>query len=132
MKTVFLIFCLGLLSVMHSCKDDSGLEIGQKTTMKIDREYDAKEVVKGEIIKAKFKIENTGKYPLVFGEVRPSCGCTVAKKPEAPILPGKTGYITAEVDTKDFDRGKQIKKYVTVMANTKPNIVQLKITAKIK
>ena len=132
MKSVYLICSLIMIFVMSSCKDDSGLEIGQKTTMKIDKEFDAKEVVKGEIIKAKFKIENTGKYPLVFGEVRASCGCTVAKKPEAPILPGKTGFITAEVDTKDFDRGKQIKKHVTVMANTKPNIVRLMIRAKIK
>jgi len=132
MKLVYLICSLFVFFAMLSCKDDSGLEIGQKTTMKIETEYDAKEVVKGEIINAKFKIENTGKYPLVFGDVRGSCGCTIPKKPEAPILPGKTGYITAEVDTKDFERGKQIKKYVTVMANTKPNIVRLIITAKIK
>ena len=40
-----------------------------------------------------FKFKNTGNAPLVVSAVKSSCGCTVPKKPEAPILPGEDGEI---------------------------------------
>ena len=132
MKVIFLSFVLVML--VGSCKDSAlEAEVGQKTTMKITKVFDAGERVKGEKIKASFEVENTGRYPLVFGEIKGSCSCTVGQKPEAPILPGKKGVIKAVVDTEDFDSGYQIKKSVTVMANTIPNnIVVLKIIGSIK
>jgi hypothetical protein len=36
-----------------------------------------------------FTFENTGDAPLDIQGVRSSCGCTIPKKPEAPIEPGK-------------------------------------------
>ena len=108
-------------------------EIGQKTTMKITKVFDAGERVKGEKIEAQFEVENTGRYPLVFGSIKGSCSCTVAEKPEAPILPGKKGVIKAVVDTEKFDSGYKLNKIVTVMANTVPkNIVKLNIIGTIK
>ena len=44
--------------------------------------FDAGERIKGEKIYAEFRVENTGRYPLVFGEIKGSCSCTVAEKPE--------------------------------------------------
>jgi len=114
------------------CEGNNELEVGQKTTMTIDKIYDAGTRVKGEIIEAVFNIENTGDYPLVFGEIKGSCSCTVADKPEAPILPGEKGVITAKVDTEKFRSNSEISKYVTVLANTEPNRVTLKIKGKIK
>ncbi len=114
------------------CEANNELEVGQKTTMTIDKIYDAGTRVKGEVIEAVFNIENTGDYPLVFGEIKGSCSCTVADKPEAPIMPGKKGVITAKVDTEKFRSNSEISKYVTVLANTEPNRVTLKIKAKIK
>ena len=87
------------LVLLVSCKGENQLEVGQKTSMKIDKLFDAGTRVKGEVIEAKFNIENTGDYPLVFGEIKGSCSCTVAEKPEAPILPGEKAVITATVDT---------------------------------
>ena len=40
-----------------------------------------------------FEFKNTGDAPLVVSNVRSTCGCTVPSKPEAPIMPGKTGKI---------------------------------------
>ena len=123
---------LFLLALLLSCKAGNKLEVGQKTSMKIDKLFDAGTRVKGEVIEAKFNIENTGNYPLVFGEIKGSCSCTVAEKPEAPILPGEKGSISATVDTESFRVNSEVSKYVTLIANTEPNRVTLRITAKIK
>jgi len=123
---------LCLLALLLSCKGGNKLEVGQKTSMKIDKLFDAGTRVKGEVIEAKFNIENTGNYPLVFGEIKGSCSCTVAEKPEAPILPGEKGLISATVDTESFRMNSEVSKYVTLIANTEPNRVTLRITAKIK
>ena len=114
------------------CEGNNELEVGHMTTMTIDKIYAAGTRVKGEVIEAVFNIENTGDYPLVFGEIKGSCSCTVADKPEAPILPGEKGVITAKVDTEKFRSNSEISKYVTVLANTEPNRVTLKIKGKIK
>jgi hypothetical protein len=115
-----------------SCKGENKLEVGQKTSMKIHKLFDAGTRVKGEVIEAKFNIENTGDYPLVFGEIKGSCSCTVAEKPEAPILPGEKGVISATVDTESFRINSEVSKYVTLVANTEPNRVTLRIKAQIK
>ena len=118
--------------MLISCKGENKLEVGQKTSMKIDKLFDAGSRVKGEVIEAKFNIENTGDYPLVFGEIKGSCSCTVAEKPEAPILPGEKGVISATVDTESFRANSQVSNYITLVANTEPNRVTLKIKAQIK
>ena len=46
-----------------------------------------------------FEFTNTGDAPLVITNVRSSCGCTIPKKPEEPILPGQTGQIEVKYDT---------------------------------
>ena len=125
-----MILCLSLSII--GCEGNNELEVGQKTTMTIDKIYDAGTRVKGEVIEAVFNIENTGDYPLVFGEIKGSCSCTVADKPEVPILPGEKGVITAKVDTEKFRSNSEISKYVTVLANTEPSRVTLKIKGKIK
>ncbi len=134
MRILFISLILISGALVSSCKTEPlKAEIGQKTSMKITKVFNAGERVKGEKINAKFEVENTGRYPLVFGEIKGSCSCTVAEKPEAPILPGKKGVIKAVVDTEKFDSGYQLNKVVTVMANTVPdNIVKLRIIGTIK
>jgi len=124
---VFIAFC----SLLFSCEDNKKVVVGQKTTMEVNLVYDAGNVVKGEVINAKFKVKNTGKYPLVFGEVRPSCSCTVPHKPEKPIPAGETGEIVAQVMT-DKQKTKNISRSVTIMTNTEPNTTVLMIKGVIK
>ena len=130
MQKIIFYTLLNLSLVFFGCSENK-LEVGQKTTMEIDSVFNAGTVVKGEIIYATFKVRNTGDYPLVFGEVRASCGCTVPSKPQKPIQPGETSQITAEVNTANLT-SKQIIKSVTTMSNTEPNIHLLEIKAKIK
>jgi hypothetical protein len=46
-----------------------------------------------------FKFKNVGKSPLVIQRIQSSCGCTVPKKPEVPIMPGETGEIEVKYNT---------------------------------
>ena len=72
-----------------------------------------------------FTFENTGDAPLEIQGVRSSCGCTIPKKPEAPIKPGKKGEITVRYDT---NRIGVFRKTITVNTNvSNAAIIALKI-----
>lgn len=115
-----------------ACKDNTAIEVGQATTMEIPQKvFYAGTVMKGERIKATFKVINTGTYPLVFGEIKPSCSCTVVDKPQKPIQPGESTIIRAEINTDELHT-KNIHKAVTLMTNTEPNITVLQIKGRIK
>jgi hypothetical protein len=128
MKKIILFICVGFL---FACGDNQELQVGQKTTMEVETVFDAGTVVKGEVINAKFKVTNTGDYPLVIGDVTPSCSCTVAEEPEDPILPGESSEIIAQVKTDNLS-SKKIQKMITVMANTEPSVTVLEIKGKIR
>lgn len=75
-----------------------------------------------------FVVTNTGKKPLFIQNVKASCGCTTPKKPEKAIAPGKSDIIAVEFHPKVGQLGRQ-DKTVTVIANTKPEMVILNIGA---
>jgi len=75
----------------------------------------------GEDGKKIFEFKNTGNAPLVFNRIFSSCGCTIPKKPEKPVLPGESGEIQVNYDTK---RTGIFQKAITVKSNAKtPNII---------
>ena len=76
-----------------------------------------------------FEFTNNGNVPLVISKVSSSCGCTIPKKPEEPILPGKTGEIQVKYDTK---RVGPIRKAITVISNADTPTVILKIKGEVK
>ena len=71
-----------------------------------------------------FEFTNTGNAPLIISSVKSTCGCTVPKKPEAPIMPGKTGKIEVKYDT---NRVNPIRKTITVLSNAETPTIALKI-----
>jgi len=71
-----------------------------------------------------FEFTNTGDAPLIISKVNSSCGCTVPKKPDGPILPGEMGEIQVKYDTK---RVMPIRKTITVLSNAETPTVALKI-----
>lgn len=77
-------------------------------------------VKKGELVKLKYTVENIGVNPLFIVSVQPSCGCTVADYTKEPILPGKSGEITATFDSNHGVAG-DIHKSIIVSTNTKNN-----------
>lgn len=117
------------LGLFVSCSENQDVVVGNKTTMEITPMiYDAGEVIKGEIVNAKFEVKNTGEFPLVFGDVRAGCSCTVADHPEEPVAPGETGIIRAHVKTSELGAG-TLNKGIRVVTNTEPSIHTLAIRA---
>ncbi|MNK12933.1 hypothetical protein D3C87_310110 [compost metagenome] len=127
-KIVFLSVALAFLT---ACGSDSPSEIvGYKTTMKVSSVFNAGKIARGEVIHAKFVVENTGEYPLVLSDVEGSCSCTVADWSKEPIPPGQKGFVKADVKTESFSEG-PVTRSVTVLSNTTPPSSKLVVEATI-
>ncbi len=103
-----MILFIGLVSFAVKAQDGKA-EIEFKTEV-----IDYGEIAKGSDGVRQFEFKNTGDAPLVISRVYSSCGCTIPKKPEAPIAPGETGVIEVKYDTK---RVGPIRKTITVTSN---------------
>ncbi|CAL2104251.1 conserved exported protein of unknown function likely involved in colony spreading and cell motility [Tenacibaculum sp. 190130A14a] len=74
--------------------------------------------------KRTFEFTNIGDAPLIIKDIKSTCGCTVPKKPEKPIMPGEKGQIEVSYDTK---RPGGFSKAITIMSNAKKKRRMLKI-----
>lgn len=74
-----------------------------------------------------FEFTNTGDAPLIITNVLSTCGCTIPTKPEAPIMPGKTG----KIDIKYNMAPGPIRKTITVESNA-VNVEGGRVALKIK
>ncbi|SHL06782.1 DUF1573 domain-containing protein [Hymenobacter psychrotolerans] len=64
-----------------------------------EMKYDFGAVKQGDVVKHVFKFKNTGTQPLVISNIGVSCGCTTPEWTKDPVMPGKTGTITANFNT---------------------------------
>lgn len=80
-------------------------------------------VLEGTDVDVVFRFKNSGDKPLVIESAQPSCGCTVAEKPDQPIMPGQEGRIKAVFNSRG--RTGHNHKSLTVRANTKPSAVHV-------
>lgn len=71
-----------------------------------------------------FKFKNIGKSPLVINSIKSTCGCTVPKKPEDPIMPGETGEIEVKYAT---NRVGGFSKMITINSNVPGTPKRLRI-----
>ena len=126
MKNLFTLLLISLFSISI---------YAQEATAKIefkDDTVDYGKIENGSNGVRTFTFTNTGNAPLVITNVKSSCGCTVPKKPTAPIAPGKKGEIEVKYDTK---RTGFIRKTITVTSNAtnvKNGVSYLKIKGEIK
>ena len=123
MKKVVLLLFVGLLA--FSVK-------AQEKTAKIEFKTETLDygvIDKGSDGVRVFEFTNTGDAPLIISKVSSSCGCTIPKKPEEPILPGKNGEIQVKYDTK---RVGPIRKAITVISNAATPTKVLKIKGEVK
>lgn len=123
MKKIVLVLFVGMLGVSLTAQD---------TAAKI--EFKSETVDYGEITKGSdgirvFEFKNTGSAPLIVSKVSSSCGCTIPKKPEGPIMPGNTGEIQVKYDT---NRVGPIRKAITVISNADTPTKVLKIKGEVK
>jgi hypothetical protein len=87
--------------------------------------HDYGKVPEGPLAEYDFEFKNTGKKPIVITEAHGSCGCTVPKWPNEPILPGKKGTIHVAYNTSG--RQGPIDKSVTVTSNAQQSPMVLHI-----
>ncbi|NNE29548.1 MAG: DUF1573 domain-containing protein [Saprospiraceae bacterium] len=83
-----------------------------------EKEFDYGVVEQGEKVTHLYKFKNTGDEPLIISNAKGSCGCTVPQWPKDPVMPGESGEIKVQFDSKG-KKGKQSKR-VTITANTDP------------
>jgi len=95
----------------------------------VSTEHDFGKLIEGVKVSYKFKYKNVGGSDLIINQVRTSCGCTASKYSKAPIAPGESGVIELTFDSK-HQPGKNFKS-ATIVANTQPNVIELKIRAEV-
>jgi len=78
--------------------------------------------------KRSFVFTNNGKVPITISKIKVSCGCTVATKPEKPILPGETAKIGVKYAT---NRLGKFSKTITVTSNLSKKPKSLRIKGKV-
>lgn len=118
MKQLFTLLFVGLVNLSLNAQDKVAKIEFKETTI------DYGTIEKGANGVRVFEFTNTGDAPLIISKVSSSCGCTIPKKPEEPIMPGKTGEIEVKYDT---NRVNPIRKTITVMSNADTPTVALKI-----
>ncbi len=112
-------------------KKDTKATIQSKTELKdpttvqiIDSVYDFGKISEGEVIEYSYRFKNIGDKPLVITEQpHASCGCTVAERPEEPVMPGDTGFIKVKFNSEN--RPGEARKTVTVSSNANPPFPEL-------
>jgi len=122
MKNIILILFVGLLSLGALAQDKVA-----KIKFKTDT-IDYGTIEKGSDGVRVFEFTNTGDAPLIITEVKSTCGCTIPKKPDGPIMPGETGKIEVKYDT---NRVNPIRKTITVTSNADTPTVALKIKGEV-
>jgi hypothetical protein len=118
MKHLFTLLFVGLMSISLNAQDKVAKIEFKATTI------DYGTIEKGANGVRVFEFTNTGNAPLIISKVNSSCGCTIPKKPEGPIMPGKVGEIEVKYDT---NRVNPIRKTITVLSNAETPTVALKI-----
>lgn len=124
----FFASCTGTDASANSKGQDSALQAQRLNAVNDTASYtalqwmdstyqDIGKVKKGQVAEVSWRLKNTGNKPLIIAQVTPGCGCTVAEKPEEPIMPGGEGVIRAKFSSSGQSEGEH-RKYLSVTANT--------------
>lgn len=94
----------------------------QKGVMKFAKEtHDFGKVEQGKPVTYVFDFKNTGTDPIIISDASASCGCTKPTFSREPIMPGKSGSISATYNAAAMG---QFNKSVTVTSNAEsPSVV---------
>ncbi|APZ46837.1 hypothetical protein BW723_11330 [Polaribacter reichenbachii] len=106
MKAFFTLLFIGFISFATSAQEFK-FETESINYGKIDKGSNGERV---------FEFTNVGNKPLIIKDIKSSCGCTVPKKPEKPIMPGEKGEIKVSYDTR---RVGGFSKSITIFSNAK-------------
>ena len=118
-----------------SIADDAGVlmeqELKDSTSVQVPQtSYTFDTATEGDKIEHDYRFKNTGSKPLIIIKATASCGCTIADKPEQPILPGDTGLIKVIFNSAG-KRGSN-HKTITVESNAYPSFPPLILKGEVK
>ena len=95
-----------------------------------ETEFDFGSIKEGEVVHHVFKFTNVGKTDLIINNARGSCGCTIPSYPKEPILVGESGEIEVQFNSKNKAGANQ--KFVSIVANTYPEVTSISIKANVQ
>ncbi len=133
MKTVqkLLLVSLFFISISLTAQNDKALALNSSTNSNVGIfQFDSETVDYGTIKqntdgKRTFTFKNTGNAPIIISKIKASCGCTVATKPNQPIMPGETAEIGVKYATsKVGDFNKSIT--ITSNASESKKVIRIK------
>lgn len=146
-KVIIALLCLGISATAVNAQEKksehapvSGPAVPQATTQQPDPNagkfkfeeqiHDFGEVMEGPTAECDFEFRNVGKSPIIITEAHGSCGCTVPKWPQEPILPKRKGVIHVTYNT--AGRVGPINKDVFITSNAEPKLMRLRIIGTVK
>lgn len=122
MKALFIaVFALVSTSLFAQTKSDDVAKFNTEN-------FNYGKIKQGVPAKATFIVTNTSNQPLIIEQASPSCGCTVGEYTKEPIMPGKTGTITAIYNAAALG---PINKTVTVKFANVDDIKNLKLSGEV-
>jgi hypothetical protein len=95
-----------------------------------EMKYDFGTAKQGDVVKHVFKFKNVGTQPLVISNIGVSCGCTTPEWTKDPVMPGKTGSITANFNTAG-KMGMQ-NKVLTIESNSAAGNAMVSVVGEVK
>jgi hypothetical protein len=116
----FLLISSFCLSSFLGIQNGKGLEFDE-LLLQLD------DVRSGKKVPAVFHFKNVSNVPIVIQEVKPNCGCTVAKYPKSPIKPGEEGEIKAIYDS--YKQKGYNQKFITVRTSfsSEPIVLTIRV-----
>lgn len=83
----------------------------------------------GGVVTYKFMFKNAGNKPVIITRVQASCGCTTPDWTRSPVVPGATGFVSAQFDPRN--RPGIINKHVLVYNTATKEPVKLVINGEV-
>lgn len=110
--------------------ENGSVNKGDLPVIKFERdEFDFGTITQGEKVSHIFKFKNLGNRALVISSAASSCGCTVPEYPKQPVDAGKDGEVRVVFDSSN--KNGMVTKEVTLVANTIPNKISIRIKANV-
>lgn len=112
-KTFFLHLATVILVITTTSFSQSTHQLDDGNVRWNKRTHDFGTILQNKPVYAEFKFKNVSRHPVVITRVVASCGCTVPRYDETPILPGHEGTIRTSFDAES--RGVFNKKITVLM-----------------
>ena len=117
---------IGLMLTVAAVSSDA--QTHQGALISIEKTvHDFGRLKQGTVKEHKFIVKNTGKAPLKLREPKADCGCTLVDYTKSPIMPGKTGFVSAKMNTRARRPG-AFNKGVTIYSNGGTVVCRIKGT----